>query len=63
MPCPHVILNLRAFKSAPKFMAAFNRFGGNAHIWHRAPSTTGVTLNIFYTVAGTYEATWIACGN
>ena len=44
-------------------MAALNRFGGNAHVTYGLPTTTGVDLKVAYTVAGTYEVTWMACGN
>merc|ERR1711942_450361 len=53
----------RAFNSPPKFMAALNRFGGNAHAGYGLPTTTGVNMWVLYTVAGTYEVTWMACGN
>ena len=53
----------RAFNSPPKFMAALNRFAGNAHAGYGLPTTTGVNMWVLYTVAGTYEVTWMACGN
>jgi len=54
----------RAFNSPPSFMAAFSRLPGKGWLsYGSGQSTTGITLRITDYIAGTYEVTWIACGN
>ena len=53
----------RAFKSRPKFIAAFSRFPGKGHIQYASLLATGSTLKIHDYITGTYEVTWMACGN